>query len=135
MFGGACWAGGQETIIANFTGVAEGNSNTEMRVFDGRVVKYGPGQKLESFCPTPGHNSIFAGRRFVYTRSDFLSFGSLFEKHVVRDSARHGSKVTEGFSNIEVPAFKMMQDDASAEMAQDPKPGASHPHAPGVHMT
>ena len=63
---------------------------------------------------------------------------------MVRDSTRHGSKATEGLSNIEVPAFKIrqgiegiqgIQDDASAEMAQAPQPGASHPHAPGVQMT
>ena len=38
----------------------------------------------------------------------------LFFQIVVRDSARHGSKVTEGLSNIEVPelrAWKMMDDD------------------------
>ena len=115
MFGGAFWRGGRggggplslNPLPAPVS--AEGFTDTEMRVFDGKVVKYGPGQKLESFCPTPGHNSIFAGRRFVYTRSDFLSFGSLFEFQVVRDSARHGSKVTERLSNIEVPeltAFK-----------------------------
>ena len=91
MFRGAFWRGGRgggrplSLIALPAPGTAEGNSNTEMRVFDGRVVKYGPGQKLESFCPTPGHNSIFAGRRFVYTRSDFLSFGSLFEFHMVLD--------------------------------------------------
>ena len=60
---------------------------------------------------------------------------------MVRDSARHGSKVTEGLSNIEVPEFRMMEDDGDdgddggAEMAQGPQPGASHPHAPGVQMT
>ena len=109
-----------------------------MRVFDGRVAKYGPGQNKESFCPTPGNNSFFASRRFVYTRSDFLSFGDFFFSSVVRDSARHGSKVTEGLSNIEVPelrAWKTTEDDGGVEMAQGPQPGASHPHAPGVQMT
>ena len=77
-------------------------------------------------------------QRFVYTRSDFLSFGGFFFSSVVRDSARHGSKVTEGLSNIEVPEFRMMEDDGddgAPEMAQGPQPGASHPHAPGVQMT
>ena len=89
--------------------------DTEMRVFDGRVVRYGTGKRKESFCPTPGNNSIFAGRHFVCTRSDFLSFGNRFFQIVVPDSARHGSRVTEGLSNIEVPelkelkAFKMAQ--------------------------
>ena len=55
---------------------AEGFTDTEMQVVDGRVAKYGPGPKKESFCPATGSNSIFTGRRFVYTRSDFLSFGS-----------------------------------------------------------
>ena len=59
---------------------AEGITDTEMLIFDGRVAKYGPGQKKESFCPIPGNNSIFAGRRFVCTRSDFLSLGSFFFK-------------------------------------------------------
>ena len=60
---------------------------------------------------------------------------------MVPDSARHGSKVLEGLSNIEVPELKELkitqsiQDDASPEMAQAPQPGASHPHAPGVQMT
>ena len=144
MFGGAFWRGGREggrplsLISLPAPGVAEGNSNTEMRVFDGRVAKYGPGQNKESFCPTPGNNSFFASRRFVYTRSDFLSFGGFFFSSVVRDSARHGSKVTEGLSNIEVQEFRMTQmteDDGAPEMAQAPQPGASHPHAPGVQMT
>ena len=53
---------------------------------------------------------------------------------VVRNSARHGSKVTEGLSNIEVPEFRMtqmMEDDGAPEMAQGPQPGASHPRAGG----
>ena len=144
MFRGAFWRGGRggggplslNPLPAPVS--AEGFTDTEMRVFDGRVAKYGPGQNKESFCPTPGNNSFFASRRFVYTRSDFLSFGSFFFSIVVRDSARHGSKVTEGLSNIEVPEFKawrMMKDDGAAVLAQAPQPGASHPHAPGVQMT
>ena len=144
MFRGAFWRGGRgdggplslNPLPAPVS--AEGFTDTEMRVFDGRVAKYGPGQNKESFCPTPGNNSFFASRRFVYTRSDFLSFGSFFFSIVVRDSARHGSKVTEGLSNIEVPEFRarrMTEDDGGPEMAQGPQPGASHPHAPGVQMT
>ena len=86
MFGGAFWRGGRggggplslNPLPAPVS--AEGITDTEMLIFDGRVAKYGPGQKKESFCPIPGNNSIFAGRRFVYTRSDFLSFGSFFFK-------------------------------------------------------
>ena len=63
---------------------AEGFTDIEMRVFDGMVAKYGPGQNEESFCPAPGNNSFFASRRFVYTRSDFLV-------KVAKPSQRHAS--------------------------------------------
>ena len=115
MFGGAFWRGGRggggplslNPLPAPVS--AEGITDTEMLIFDGRVAKYGPGQK-ESFCPIPGNNSIFAGRRFVCTRSDFLNLRSFFFQIVVPDSARHGSKVLEGLSNIEVPEFKELKE-------------------------
>ena len=135
------WAGGGGPLSLNPLPApvsAEGITDTEMLIFDGRVAKYGPGQKKESFCPIPGNNSIFAGRRFVCTRSDFLSFGSFFFKFrfpIPRDMAPKCWKGCQILRSRNSRSRKITQDHASLEMAQAPQPGASHPHAPGVQMT
>ena len=66
MFGGAFWRGGRGGRVPLSLNPlpapvsAEGITDTEIHVFDGRVAKYGPGQKLESFCPILGNNYIFS---------------------------------------------------------------------------
>ena len=76
-------------------------------------------------------NSFGAGRRFVYTGSDFLRSGSFWGFCFPRQF----SKSTEGFSNIEVSEKMGGSARIPRKWCQQARPGASLPHAPGVRMT
>ena len=100
----------------------------------------GPAKIRNRFSRPPG-TIPFLQVGVSSTRGATFELWEPFFQIVVRDSARHGSKVTEGLSNIEVPGtqsvpgIRGIRGDAAPEMAQGPQPGASHPHARGIQMT